>query len=165
MSRPLLFRSSRARLCGRTVLYNHAREFPHPTAVCFPFSGTQGVGIFWGDLYFSALTRRHIGTARMRDTSPAAISTGPHRLLAASTARLKPGHYTNRNWKVASAPANITVRHNSTDKSPSHAGSETRIHIRRMDPRTACPGKARASESIPCVRRSVRWPQARASAP
>ena len=38
------------------------------------FSGTQGGRNVFRDFYFSAFTRRHIGAARTRDTSPAAIS-------------------------------------------------------------------------------------------
>ena len=39
------------------------------------FLGTQeGSFVFYKNLYFRALTRRHIGAARTRDTSPAASS-------------------------------------------------------------------------------------------
>ncbi len=38
------------------------------------FLERKGVEMTFFDSYFSAFTRRHIGAARTRDTSPAAIS-------------------------------------------------------------------------------------------
>src|SRR5258705_1876432 len=54
----------------------------HPAAVLefhqqqyeSPFLERKGVSLSFTNFYFSSFTRRHIGAARTRDTSPAAIS-------------------------------------------------------------------------------------------
>ena len=38
------------------------------------FLERKGVKLYFCDIYFSTLTRRHIGAARTRERSPAAIS-------------------------------------------------------------------------------------------
>ena len=51
---------------------------------------------FFGNLYFSAFTRRHIGAARTRDTSPAAISNCASYASSGLVRPVASGHHTNR---------------------------------------------------------------------
>ena len=53
------------------------------------------MGIF-RDIYFSALTRRHIGAARTRERSPAAISNCASYASSDLVVPVASGHHTNR---------------------------------------------------------------------
>jgi len=59
------------------------------------------------DSHFSTLTRRHIGAARTRETSPATISNCASYASSGFAAELDSGHHVNRPWKGAFAQANI----------------------------------------------------------
>jgi hypothetical protein len=48
------------------------------------------------DLYFSSLTRRHIGAARTRDTSPATINNWASYASSRLAAEFDSGHHANR---------------------------------------------------------------------
>src|SRR6516165_11832386 len=75
-------------------------EFCHSTASMSQlFLERKGVEMFLGGFYLSAFTRRHIGAARTRDTSPAAISNCASYASSALAGELDSGHHRNLPWE------------------------------------------------------------------
>src|SRR5271169_2230582 len=71
----------------------------HRETVCTLFCwNARGQDCFFGN-YFSALTRRHMGAARTRDTSPAAISNWASYASSPLAGPAASGHHTKRPWE------------------------------------------------------------------